>query len=111
MKTLSVCTVICATLALPLPAGSAAGGLVVEGQIVSYECGDNCYLTIRTDYGKEIAGLCAAPECDSWNKQSAMPGRFRGKRVSASIAKGTRVDGNLDEVDNFPAFSRLRFGK
>lgn len=85
--------------------------LIIEGQIVSYECGDNCYLTIRTRYGKNVVGLCAARECAKWNDQAKMPAKLLGRSIEVMIDKGTRVDGNLDKVDEFPAFSKLRFLK
>ncbi len=39
----------------------------VSGAIKSYECGDNCYLTITTEAGEEFTGLCAAEACQPWN--------------------------------------------
>jgi hypothetical protein len=48
---------------------SVAEDKVETGTIKSYECGDNCYLTITTAKGEELTALCVADECVPWNEQ------------------------------------------
>jgi uncharacterized low-complexity protein len=57
--------VIAAIIASAFPA--AAADKKASGTIKSYECGDNCCLTIKTKAGKEITALCTAAGCAAWN--------------------------------------------
>jgi hypothetical protein len=54
-------------------APSAHAGDTVAGQIASFECGDNCYLTIAAEGGTDLTGLCVAEECGPWNAETAIP--------------------------------------
>ncbi|QLQ32225.1 MAG: hypothetical protein HZT40_12220 [Candidatus Thiothrix singaporensis] len=52
----------------------------LTGTITGFECGDNCYLSIRDQQGADHTGLCAAPLCDDWNNAAAIPDSLKGKR-------------------------------
>ena len=45
---------------------------LIKGKIDSYECGDNCYLTIIDKSQKKITGLCVARECTAWNYETKL---------------------------------------
>jgi hypothetical protein len=98
------------TLARALKKFCKAGGkqIVIEGTIRSYECGDNCYLTVVDSAEKEHSGLCAASLCRSWNKAAAMPKSFIGKRVRVTIEKGNQYDAAGNIRGAFDAFSQIR---
>ena len=86
---------------------AAAQDTTVSGTITSYECGDNCYLTITSDSGEEHVGLCAAPECVPWNEVAEMPEDMVGVHVVAATAMGTQFDGNGDPVGEMLAFESI----
>ena len=68
--------------------GTAGKWTVVEGTIAGYECGDNCYLTIRDARRKEHVGLCTAVIRESWNEATELPGRFWGRKVRVNCHQG-----------------------
>ncbi|OQX02293.1 MAG: hypothetical protein BWK73_43245 [Thiothrix lacustris] len=83
----------------------------LEGVITSYECGDNCYLTITDKQGTEHSGLCTAPLCEAWNEMAEMPANFQNKRVKASVGTGTQQDGSgnvMGEMDAFEVITLLK---
>lgn len=80
---------------------------IVTGRITSFECGDNCYLTITSESGEEHVGLCAAPECVPWNEVAEMPADMVDRNVVATTAIGTQFDGNGDAVAEMLAFEKL----
>jgi TPR repeat protein len=82
----------------------------VDGKIVSFDCGDNCYLTVKTKDGQEV-GLCVAPECDPWNTDSAMPEALIGKSVKAMIGIGERYMDDGSFVDHALSFRKVTLKK
>ena len=62
----------------------------ITGRIVSYECGDNCYLTIKDSKGKEHSGLCSASSCQKWNDKVEMPERYKGDMVRIQVGTDWR---------------------
>lgn len=85
---------------------------VIEGTISGYECGDNCYLTIKDKNGKERTGLCvASPLCDQWNEKTSMPGSFKGKKVKVSVEKGKQLDAEGNEMGSMDAFTTIQLSK
>ncbi len=80
----------------------------LEGVIVSYECGDNCYLTIRDKKGVEHAGLCTASLCQAWNDVAEMPSKYYKRKVSVMVGKGTQYDGNGTAMGTMDAFDVIR---
>lgn len=84
---------------------------IIEGLISEYECGDNCYLTIKDAEGKEHIGLCAAPLCRKWNESAEMPIEFKGRKVRITVGKGLQYDGEgniAGETDSFEKIDRLK---
>jgi hypothetical protein len=94
--------------AIFVSAATAEGaGKKVAGTIKSYECGDNCYLTIKSKSGREITALCAAAGCAAWNEQAAIPPKFIGRRVTVTIGTGKQYDGSGNFMGDFPAFTKV----
>lgn len=94
-----------------IAAAPALGALkTLTGVIVKFECGDNCYLTIRTKTGEET-GLCEAKACIPWFENQKMPKAFIGKRVKAATGIGKQFDGNYDVVGHTLSFKTLTFVK
>lgn len=94
---------------LLLASGAAlAAGKPVEGRIVSFECGDNCYLTIQPDKGAEINALCGVGPCEKWAETAEMPASFVGRRVIGTLAKGMRYDGAGNKMGTYPSFETLK---
>jgi hypothetical protein len=91
------------------PASASMDTDVVSGEIRAYECGDNCYLTILSEDGEELTGLCAAPECDPWNEVAEMPARFVGRAVTVTIEMGKQTDADGNVMGEFPAFTAITF--
>lgn len=88
---------------------SSAAPKSVTGTIRTYECGDNCYLTIRTKARKDIMGLCVAKACRPWNERTAIPKRLVGKAVRVTIGRGQQYDGSGNVMGDFPAFTKIEF--
>ena len=83
---------------------------IIEGKIASYECGDNCHLTIIDKHNKEHTALCTARECQSWNFQSEMPAFFIGKKVAVTVGKGVAIYGDGETVaGRMDAYTLIRF--
>ncbi len=92
------------------PKQSSGNTRTIEGVISSYECGDNCYLTITDKRGEDHSGLCAADLCTPWNDVAAMPSSFKNRKVKASIGTGTQYDGAgnvMGEMDAFESITLL----
>lgn len=87
-----------------------ASSKVLTGAITKFECGDNCYLTIRTTRGEET-GLCEAKPCIPWFENQEMPKKFLGRRVKVTTGIGRQVDGNYDVVGHTTSFKTLTFVK
>jgi hypothetical protein len=96
-----------ALLALMVPAAAAADKLA--GQIGSFECGDNCYLTIVSEDGTDLTGLCAAPACEAWNAEVFMPEDQVGRSVLATVGTADQVDGSGTVMGSFVAFYEIEF--
>ncbi|TPN49394.1 hypothetical protein FJ976_14050 [Mesorhizobium sp. B1-1-9] len=81
----------------------------ITGTIRGFECGDNCYLTIVDRKKEEQVGLCSAPECGSWNEQTAMPSRYKGKRVTVTVGQGQQIDDGGNVMGEMMSFTKIRF--
>lgn len=88
---------------------STPTGKTLTGTIVSYECGDNCYLTVKDEQGTEHVALCTAPQCDSWNEVAAMPKSFLKKKVQVSVGRAKQYDGAGNEMGEMDAFDSITF--
>jgi hypothetical protein len=112
MKTLFVLTSVMVILFLAAPnkieAQKRKAAKIIEGTISNYYCGDNCYLTITDNKGKEYTGLCTAPVCTKWNENAMMPDIYKGRRVKVTVGKGRRLTGAGDVVDTMDAFTRIQ---
>ena len=76
--------ILAAAFTMPV---SAASPETATGKIKGYECGDNCYLTIKTAKG-ETTGLCEAKACTPWFENQKMPRAMIGKKVKVRLASG-----------------------
>lgn len=94
--------------ALFVGAGAAQAASPVEGRIVGFECGDNCYLQITTDKGKDVNALCSVGPCEKWAENAEMPAKFVGRKVEGTLGKGMRYDGDGNPMGGFPAFETLK---
>ena len=79
------------------------------GEIKSFECGDNCYLTVAIDGEEDLVGLCAAEACQPWNEEVAMPDEMIGKRVQVVVEMGQQTDNEGNLMGEFPAFTEIAF--
>jgi hypothetical protein len=77
---------------------------VLSGTIVSFECGDSCYLTVDLGEAGQLSGLCVAPECQAWNENVAMPGELIGTQVQVEVGGGLRYTGG-EELEPYVAFT------
>lgn len=82
----------------------------LTGVIRKFECGDNCYLTIKTSAG-EKTGLCEAKACIPWFENQKMPKKFPGRKVRVTTGIGKQFDGNYDVVGHTTSFKKLDFVK
>lgn len=92
------------------PRAHAAPAKRLTGVIVKFECGDNCYLTIRTKSG-ETTSLCEAKPCVPWFENQSMPKTFIGRTVTVTTGIGKQVDGNYSVVGHTTSFRTLEFAK
>ena len=101
-----VIAVACLAVFFALPAHAA--GKRVDGRIKSFECGDNCYLTIVTKSGKELNALCAAKACEPWNAETEIPRDLIGRKVRVTLDTGVQLDGSGNEMGSYPAFTVVK---
>lgn len=87
----------------------APSGETLTGTIASYECGDNCYLTVKDEQGNDHVALCTAPQCDSWNEVAEMPTSFLQKKVQVSLGRAKQYDGAGNEMGEMDAFDSITF--
>ena len=83
----------------------------ITGRIVSYDCGDNCYLTIKDSKGKEHSGLCSAAVCQKWNEAVEMPERYKGDMVRIQVGTDWRYDDGGNRRDKMDSFQKIDFFK
>ena len=48
-------------------------------------------------------------ECESWNEQTVMPSRYKGKRVTVTVGQGQQVDDSGNVMGEMMSFSKIRF--
>ena len=82
----------------------------LEGTIRKFECGDNCYLTIKTAKSEET-GLCEAKACAPWFEKQKMPRSFVGKKVRVTTGTGVQRDGSGKTMGKTTSFKTLDFVK
>lgn len=95
--------------AAPAKAAKAQGKAAV-GAIVKFECGDNCYLTIKPAKGKEITGLCAQA-CSPWATTEDMPPEMVGRIVSVTLGMADmadKVDASGKKMGRMTSFKTLK---
>lgn len=104
-----------AALALAAPAhakpAKAPKPQEVAGTIAAFDCGDNCYLTIKKADGEEVYALCHAPQCAPWVEEQAIPRQMIGRKVTATLGKGKQTDGAGTVMGETEAFTALKFVK
>jgi hypothetical protein len=71
--------------------------------VTGFECGDNCYVTLRSaDTGVERSVLCLAEPCRDWNAATEMPPEDIGRQYLARFGTGQQVDADGGVMD--PAY-------
>lgn len=90
--------------------GKAAAAKTLEGAIKGFECGDNCYLTIKVGKADET-GLCEAKACVPWFEQQKMPRSMIGKKVRVTLSTGVQRDGSGKAMGKMTSFKTLDFVK
>lgn len=78
-----------------------------EGTITSYDCGDNCYLTITDLQGQEQTGLCGASICELWGENESSFSRYQGKKVRITVDKGEQINGEGEVMVEMDAFVKI----
>jgi hypothetical protein len=80
----------------------------MEGTISNFECGDNCYLTVADEKGKEHIGLCLATICNEWTALQTMPVEYKGRRVRVTIGRGKQYNRSGRVMGTTDAFTRIQ---
>ena len=91
-------------------AKTIAATRTIEGTIRKFECGDNCYLTIKVGKGEET-GLCEAKACAPWFENQKMPRAMIGKKVKVTLATGVQRDASGKAMGKMTSFKTLDFVK
>lgn len=91
-------------------AKAIAATRTIEGTIRKFECGDNCYLTIKTAKAEET-GLCEAKACAPWFEKQKMPRSMIGKKVKVTTAIGVQRDASGKAMGKMTSFKTLDFVK
>lgn len=99
------------TANVPAKAARPAPTTLVQGTIAAFDCGDNCYLTIKKADGEEVYALCHAPQCAPWVEEQAMPKQMIGRKITATLGKGKQTDGAGTVMGEMEAFTKLRIGR
>lgn len=105
MKSLHAACLFAATAIAAPPA--VAQGDTITGEILRYECGDNCYLVILTEDGVELTGLCIAADCQPWNEAAAMPSELIGATVRVWVGMADQTDAEGNVMGQIEAFETL----
>ncbi|QND58012.1 hypothetical protein [Mesorhizobium huakuii] len=109
MSSLSASALFVVVIVLAQSAPSVAKDRTMTGNIRSFECGDNCYLTIVDTKKAEQVGLCVAPECANWNERTSMPARYKGKRVTVTVGQGQQLNDAGEVMGEMMAFKKIKF--
>ena len=104
-----VCLLLLACTVAATPAASG-DDFVVRGSILSFVCGDNCYLLIETADDSEVAALCTAPVCRTWIAANAIPDELIGAALVVNVGAAIQYDGGGNPTGAFPAFTDIRIG-
>ncbi|PSC05130.1 hypothetical protein SLNSH_09920 [Alsobacter soli] len=81
----------------------------LSGRIAGFNCGDNCYLTIKTDAGREVDGLCVAKACRPWNEATELPAKLEGRRVVVRVGSSKQYDGDGNVMGRYRSFEDIQF--
>ena len=84
---------------------------IIEATIVSYECGDNCYLELIGSDDIEHLGLCTATLCEKWNEEVNMPDTFIGQKVRVTIGTAEQYDAEGTVMGTMDAFTQIEILK
>ena len=105
--------------AAPAPAPAAADEAPAAPQaasaawqritIVSYQCGDNCYLEYSTGGPNTETAMCNTRLCDSWFEVQQMPDSEIGKRYEVRLGTTQQFDNEYRVMEeDFPAIIEMR---
>ncbi len=94
-----------------MAAPALAKNKTATGKIVSFECGDNCYLTVKPKTGDEINALCSVDLCANWYENQAMQPKYIGKSVKITIGTDKQVDGAGNDMGDYPEIIKLTLVK
>lgn len=111
MKRIALAALALAASLLPAFAQSApqaANAPRVTGKILSFECGDNCWLVVQWGGERELSLLCLAAECKPWNEAAQMPKRLIGRKVAVTLGVGTALNGEGEIQDYALAATALK---
>lgn len=87
--------------------GALAQSAPLQGRIKSFECGDNCYLTVVDARGREVTGLCVARACRPWNERTQIPRSLIGKTVQYTTGVGVQRDGAGNVMGRMTSFRTI----
>lgn len=77
--------------------------------IVSYQCGDNCYLEYSTGGPNTETAMCNTRLCDSWFEVQQMPDSEIGKRYEVRFGTTQQFDNEYRVMEeDFPAIIEMR---
>ena len=99
-----------ALLFTPISFANAEDGDMAGGKIVRFECGDNCYLTIKPEDGEEITGLCEAETCQPWNEVAEIPQDLIGTDAEVTLGTGKQFDAEGNEMGETISFTVVKTG-
>lgn len=79
------------------------------GTVSNVECGDNCYLTIVDDAGKEHQALCVDDKpCEAMMMGiDGDFGGYKGKKVKVTLGKDKQYDGAGNVMGEMPSFRKI----
>lgn len=100
----------CILITLCLSNMAYAKTKTVVGTISSFECGDNCYLTIIDKKGKEHHALCSDEViCQKMadNPEDSNLVGYKGKKVKVTVGKGKQFDGAGNLMGTMDAFEKI----
>ena len=86
---------------------SSVKSVSAKGILSSYQCGDNCWLTITIE-NKEKSFLCAAKECTDFD-EATFKDNYSGKKVQLKISKDDVVDGSGKKQGESESVTSIEF--
>lgn len=95
------------TIAASAAQAQSAAPPKMAATISKFECGDNCWLTVKWKQGEKQ--LLCMKACAAWAEKTQMPKSFVGRKVTVTLGVAPAFDGSNEIRDYVLAATELKF--